>query len=297
MAQVAQSEWNVEFQRYIVPLWSAEHGRYYWQHYVEGQGWTFFDWAPFGWTPSAQNFSQSLHSSQAQSHARTDSVQTVTSSSGGPAGYGRGETIQGSYQPENPYPNSHYEVLDPSFYVRSGAFFEEGKVFAVLFTETAGANAINPMADYNTSLSRVKYNEFAHTQVRRFIVTKSKREFCFAVPIFSYGNRGTTKHGVVPDEHAIAYSLGMQPQLVSGEAPLVKAPIPIVMDTGAPPLAVASRIYFAIHHPIQYNVKVKSLGYVHPDYLPTFLGYWNQENFDSKQDPEVTQNTNNTDGA
>jgi hypothetical protein len=63
------------------------------------------------------------------------------------------------------------------------------------------------------------------------------------------------------------------------------------MDTGIASLAAASRIYFAIHHPIQY------LGYVHPDYLPTFLGYWNQENFDSKQDPEVTQSTNNTDGA
>jgi hypothetical protein len=119
----------------------------------------------------------------------------------------------------------------------------------------------------------------------------------FYSPIFSYGNKGTTKRGVVADEHAIAYSLGMQPQLVPGEAPLAKAPIPIIMDDDTTPLAAASRIYFAIHHPIQYNVKVKSLGYVHPDYLPTFLGYWNQENFDSKQDPEVTQNTNDADGA
>jgi hypothetical protein len=51
------------------------------------------------------------------------------------------------------------------------------QVFSVLFTETAGANP----TDYNTNLSRVKYNEYAHTQVRRFIVVKQKREFCFAV--------------------------------------------------------------------------------------------------------------------
>jgi hypothetical protein len=101
---------------------------------------------------------------------------------------------------------------------------------------------------------------------------------------------------VVPSEHAIAYSLGMQPQLVDGEVPLAKASIPIVMNDDATPLVPASRIYFAIHHPIQYNVKVKSLGYVHPDYLPTFLGYWNQENTDSQQDPEVTQNTHDADG-
>ncbi|KAI4622179.1 hypothetical protein J4E83_004919 [Alternaria metachromatica] len=60
-------------------------------------------------------------------------------------------------------------------------------------------------------------------------------------------------------------------------------------------LVAASRIYFAIHHPIQYNVKVKNLGHVHPDYLPTFLGYWNQENTDSKDDPDAAQNPNNTD--
>jgi hypothetical protein len=114
-------------------------------------------------------------------------------------------------------------------------------------------------------------------------------------PIFSYGNKGTTKRGVVASEHAIAYSLGTEPQLVYGEAPLIKAPIPIVMDADADTLVPASRIYFAIHHPIQYNVKVKSLGHVHADYLPTFLGYWNQENSDSRQDLDVTQNHNNTD--
>jgi hypothetical protein len=100
---------------------------------------------------------------------------------------------------------------------------------------------------------------------------------------------------VVPDEHAIAYSWGMQPQLVFGEQQLRKSPIPIVMEQGVTPLVAASRIYFAIHHPVQYNVKVKSLGYVHPDWLPTFLGYWNQENYDSRQDLDVTHNPDDVD--
>jgi hypothetical protein len=89
----------------------------------------------------------------------------------------------------------------------------------------------------------------------------------------------------------------MNPTLVYGEAPLVKLSIPIVMEEGVTPLVSASRIYFAIHHPIQYNVKVKSLGYVHPDWLPTFLGYWKQENLDSKQDVEVTQDPSNTEDS
>ncbi|CAN9433437.1 unnamed protein product [Alternaria alternata] len=256
---LSQPLWDENFQRHLITLWDAQYGRYYRTHFVEGQGWVFFDWAP--------------------PHISVDPV---------PASYGyniyelssRGPSIQGIYSPQNPAPSSHYESLDPSFFVRQRGFFQEGKVFSVLFTETAGANAVNGLnpTDYNTSLSRVRYNELAHTQVRRFIVVKQKRDFCFAVPIFSYGNRGTAKPGVVPDEHAIAYSYGMQPQLVYGEAPLVKASIPIVMEEGATPLVAASRIYFAIHHPISYNIKVKSLGYVHPEWLPTFLGYWHQEN-------------------
>jgi hypothetical protein len=58
------------------------------------------------------------------------------------------------------------------------------------------------------------------------------------------------------------------------------------MNDGEKPLAQASRIYFGIHHPIQYNVKVKDLGYVHPDQIATFLGYWRMEN-DTQQAPEV----------
>jgi hypothetical protein len=290
MAQPQQPEWNIEFQRYLYTFRDEQYGRDYWKHYVEGEGWVFFDWVPVDWVPVPP-----IH--------RADSMIAATPSGAGPFGYGqtsngRGEFIRGSYNPQypqNPQLNTHVEQLDSSFYVRASSFFEEGRVFSVLFSENAGANALNPMADYNTNLSKVKYNEYVHTQVRRFIVTKRKREFCFAVPIFSYGNKGTTKRGVEPNEHAIAYSLGKDPQLVYGELPLVKAPIPIVMDQYADALAPASRIYFAIHHPIQYNVKVKSLGYVHPDYLPTFLGYWYQENHDSKQEFDITQNPNNTD--
>ena len=59
------------------------------------------------------------------------------------------------------------------------------QVFSVLFSEAAGAaNTLNPMADYNTNLSKVKYNAHVHTQVRRFIVVKRKREFCFAVYVY-----------------------------------------------------------------------------------------------------------------
>jgi len=96
-------------------------------------------------------------------------------------------------------------------------------------------------------------------------------------PIFTYSNQGTNKPGVVPSEHAIAYSYGYQPVLLPGETGLEKDPICIIMNPGESALSTASRIFFGIQHPIQYNVKVKDLGYVHPDHLVKFRGYWAME--------------------
>lgn len=55
------------------------------------------------------------------------------------------------------------------------------------------------------------------------------------------------------------------------------------------PLSRASRIYFGIQHPIQYNVKVKDLGYVLPDDMPFLNGYWNMEHRKgTRQSTDVT---------
>lgn len=171
----------------------------------------------------------------------------------------------------------------------------------MLFTEPAGSTATS----YNDSVTLVKYGELAYTQVRRFIVVRQKKAFCFAMyvqllyrltspqtniirPIFTYHDQGTLKPGVEPDEHAIAYSWGQHPQLLAGETQLTKEPICIAMTDDRKPLNIASRIFFGIHHPIQYNVKVKDLGYVIPDHLSTLVGYWAMENQDpTKQDPET----------
>jgi len=52
-----------------------------------------------------------------------------------------------------------------------------------------------------------------------------------------------------------------------------------------------------MHHPIQYNVKVKDLGVVHQDWLANFLAYWNMENrADTQQSTEVTNEAGQEDG-
>ncbi|KAL5114359.1 hypothetical protein ACEQ8H_007749 [Pleosporales sp. CAS-2024a] len=96
----------------------------------------------------------------------------------------RGKTVEGSYNPTNPAPDSHYETLDASYYVRDVTFFNEGRLFAVLFTEAAGEHArdiVNKVTDYNTSLSLGKYEEGVHSQVCKFVVVRRKREYCYVV--------------------------------------------------------------------------------------------------------------------
>jgi hypothetical protein len=178
-----------------------------------------------------------------------------------------------------------------TYYVRSSQFFFEGRVFSVIMNETAGANSTADMNDYysNPSLTEVKYkNNFVYTQARRFVVVRAKREFCYACPIFTYSGKATTKKGVRPAEHGVAYSWGTEARLIPGETGIKKPSIGVVMAKDVPELEPASRIYYGIQHPIQYNVKVKEIGYVPQIHVPTLIGNWKEEDENDTSQSLVT---------
>ncbi|KAF2625107.1 hypothetical protein BU25DRAFT_372725 [Macroventuria anomochaeta] len=258
----------------VTVAWSDEYQAYFRQTYnYTTDRWEFLDWN----VPATDNQATNNYSAQAQSGAESRLPR------------GEGPAIHGDYIPGGQ--SLHYEELDYSFQVRSSSFFSEGRAFAVMWNETAGAT-LKPV-DYNTSrsLSEVKHaGNIVYTNVRRFVVVRRKREFCFACPIFTYSQRGTTKNGVRASEHAIVHSWGKSPQLIQGEIGITKPSIAIVMAEGVPPLHFASRIYFGIHHPIQYNVKVKDIGYVPSDQVHTLIGNWTEENEGTNQASDVTAN-------
>lgn len=180
----------------------------------------------------------------------------------------------------------HLLTRCPAYYVRDRKYFVEGKVFSVMFNETAGETATG----YNPSISEVRYvGNRVYTSARRFVVVRVRREFCYACPIFTYSNRATTKEGVRPEEHGIVYSYGQEPKLVTDEKGIVKPSIAIEMASGESILHIASRIYYGIHHPVQYNVKVKDIGHVIDSHLPALIGNWKAEdNGETKQAPDIT---------
>lgn len=61
------------------------------------------------------------------------------------------------------------------------------------------------------------------------------------------------------------------PSYVFGEQALEKQPIPIVPAPDTPAFTAASRINFAIQHPVQHNVKVKDWGCVRQDFIPYLI--------------------------
>lgn len=188
---------------------------------------------------------------------------------------GRGRSILGDHDEGH---GLNHEELDSSYQLRPANFFTEGKVFAVLWNESA--NITMKPVDYNSSqsFSVIKHKgNMVYIHVRRFVVVKRKREFCFACPIFTYGQRGCTKNGIVAREHAIAYTWNDTPRLVQGETGFTKPHVPVVMAEGVPNLHFASRIYFGIQHPIQLNVRVKDIGYVHADHVHALIGSWAEE--------------------
>ncbi|KAH8727748.1 hypothetical protein GQ44DRAFT_757681 [Phaeosphaeriaceae sp. PMI808] len=204
---------------------------------------------------------------------------------------GQGNYLQGTYHGSN---TSHYEEMDKSFCVRPSSFFFEGRVFAVMMNETAGTNATNNITDYNSnkSITAVKYNDnYVYTNVRRFVVVRRRHEFCYACPIFTYSGKATTKRGVRPAAHGIAYSWGKQPELIPSEGGITKAPIAVVMTEKVHTLDPASRIYYGIHHPIQYNVKVKDIGYVTQPEIPVLIGNWRAEDENDTQQPRSITDT------
>lgn len=54
------------------------------------------------------------------------------------------------------------------------------------------------------------------------------------------------------------------------------------MSSGVPPLHKAARVYYGVHHPVQYNVNVKEIGYIPGAETHILIRNWQEE--DGKED-------------
>jgi hypothetical protein len=183
------------------------------------------------------------------------------------------------------------ELLDPSYSMREGAdahrFFVIGRVFAVLWTETAGdtiarqAGTEGTVRFHNDAITIGRFGQPVYSQIRRFVIVKVrvKGHFVYACPISTYSRRGTLKFGCYPAEHAIVYFSNTVPQYVEGEYGngMTKEPIEVIPTDPSDTMHPASRLRFGKSYPVEWNVKVKDIGKVHPAHISKLLQYYKEE--------------------
>ncbi|EON65608.1 hypothetical protein W97_04846 [Coniosporium apollinis CBS 100218] len=194
--------------------------------------------------------------------------------------YGPKDTEQPPLQNGTPViqgTQGNYERLDSSFQVRHDSFFSKGRVFAVLFTE--GLGETTPVNPYNVdvNITEVRFGGRVYTTIRRFVVVLPQRGSCYACPISTYGNRACEKQGVDQQAHGVIYTSQNPAPLRPRETNIVKGAIKLIPSDPRIWLSPDSRINYALCHPIQYNVKVKDLGMIHPDHVRYAVNYWNME--------------------
>jgi hypothetical protein len=145
-------------------------------------------------------------------------------------------------------------LISPGFEVQDSSFFKWGQVFKTHWSEPKG-NAGN-------DISNDKSKTF--TKVRPFIVINAMEGHCLCLPVLTYGRQGVLKHGVHAHDHAPIYTHGENLVLLKGEEErgLTRTAIAIVPDSPSVVLLPESRLNYAKLYPIEYNVKVCSMGQV-----------------------------------
>ena len=165
-------------------------------------------------------------------------------------------------------------------------FFTFGKVFLILWVEPAGEqNTL--VTNYEPGTHLGKFGEKVFSKVRRFIVIRECDQYCSALPITSYGQRGVGKKGVKKSDHSIVYTTKQAPQPLSPELPdrgeqsMRPQPIKIDVDDPSDKLDELSRLDYGRVHTIQHNIKVRGFGKVNPKsinaLLRQFQNVWNPQ--------------------
>jgi hypothetical protein len=191
---------------------------------------------------------------------RTSDTPRVTLDLGIPPGTSKGTTIQGT-------PGER--ELDPNYSKRRDArrFFSIGRVFALIWHEPAGGDR-----GAATSFR----GENVYTSVRRMVVVRELHGACWAIPIYTYGNKGVEKRGFDHTDirgHAVIYMTGKSPYTPSTEPRMSKNPIE-VDPANNQELERMSRVNFTKVHTVEHEVKVLHIGRVSQRSMPDFEKYW-----------------------
>lgn len=178
------------------------------------------------------------------------------------------------------------------------SFFIMGRVFSMLWTETASATMqVARSGTENTAITVGRFGQGVYSQIRRFVVMKVNRDRHFVYAwsvndltalsyvanagsaISTYGKQGTLKSGCAAGEHTIVHLTGSQPIYLYGEYErgMTKDPIEIEPTHSSETMEPTSRLRFGKMYSIEWNVKVKDIGLVSRRHMSKLMRYHKQE--------------------
>ncbi|KXT14170.1 hypothetical protein AC579_9257 [Pseudocercospora musae] len=139
------------------------------------------------------------------------------------------------------------------------------QVFLVLWSEPNSATG----NEASTDVTQVRFAEYVHTKIRRFVVVREGHNSCSAVPIATYGSRGVSARAVRKGEHAIIHTGKEAPRLMveesrlrPGEQPIRGEAIRVDTFNREDKLDPTSRINLGKVYTIEHSLKVKGFGMV-----------------------------------
>jgi hypothetical protein len=141
------------------------------------------------------------------------------------------------------------------------AFFKKTRVFAMLWAEPRG------------------FTDHAFMEIVRFVVVKKMPAHSICLRISTYSGQGTTKPGVVPNDHAAVVPLGT-PKGTYTKHPkgefMMKLPLEVKIEYPGETIDPMSRINFAKPYTVEHNVKVRNVGRVVGDSVKRLDEYFAQ---------------------
>ncbi|OAP64081.1 hypothetical protein AYL99_00053 [Fonsecaea erecta] len=178
--------------------------------------------------------------------------------------------------------------LDSSFCLRTSAFYEPGRVFAVLWHEPysnipgkAGNESRNTYVSDNVSYSN-RFAEGIYSSIRRMVVVRQDHGCSICIQINSYGQRGLAKFKGSPrdiEAHSIIHMEDTLPQQQPSEPTTNKRPIAVKKTSpGNRGLNEWSRLCYSQPRTVQHTVKAQDIGLVTKECLPYLKQYFQQAN-------------------
>ncbi|KIY03000.1 uncharacterized protein Z520_01466 [Fonsecaea multimorphosa CBS 102226] len=200
------------------------------------------------------------------------------------------EPASGEPQPYSasidPTPDQEISDFNNRFSARPPAFYQPGRVFAIIWHTPADESQRNDMTSprhmyLEGNVSFGQNWERIYASVRRLVVVKPVLDYCVCIPVNTYDGQGLSKfeHSLEDvDAHSNIYMDDTEPCWLPDEPRSTK--MPIAVETAGPQeqLSPYSRLCYSQPLKVHYNIKAISIGQVTKESLPYVLQYFRKAN-------------------